>query len=81
MGCGSSVSQVSNYLKDSQFKPLKLLELESDHHLTCAEGRILLLGETKTQRRILEVNLLEGRVKPVSTRTRIPIPKVQYDPL
>ena len=75
------MSQVANSLKDSHFKPLRLLELEQEHKLTCAEGRILLLGETKTQRRILEVSLLEGAVKPVSTRTRIPVPKVHYDPL
>ena len=29
----------------------------------------------------MEISLLEHKVKPVSTRTRIPIPKVQYDPL
>lgn len=55
MGCGSSVAQVSDSIKEGLFKPLRLLEVEREGDAVETEGRVFLFGETRTQRKILEL--------------------------
>jgi hypothetical protein len=72
---------VSDSLKEGAFRPIRLLEIEGDADPNCSDGRIFLFGETKTRRLVLECEPPANSVRPLSTRTRIPSPKLHYDPL
>jgi hypothetical protein len=45
------------------------------------QGKVYLFGETRTQRKILECDLKSNNIKNISTRARIPFPKIHLDPI
>ena len=44
MGCGSTMSQVSDINKEGGFRPLRLLEMNNDSDMNTAQGKIFLFG-------------------------------------
>jgi hypothetical protein len=81
MGCGSSVAQVSDSTKDGLFKPIRLLDAEKESEAAEVEGRLYLFGETRTQRKIVELDLSANLARLISNRVRIPVPRIHYDPI
>jgi hypothetical protein len=81
MGCGSNIAQVAEMGREGGFRPLKLLEMSSESDMSVAHGRMYLFGETRTQRKIIECDFKTSFVKNITTRTRIPIPKIHLDPI
>lgn len=83
MGCGSVTNQTSDSQHHVSFKPYHILQTKPENHinLNYAMGTLYLFGETKTNRKILEMNFNSFVVKTLSNRTRIPKPKIKYNAL
>lgn len=80
MGCGSSVAQVSDSVKEGLFRPIRMLDFEKEGESE-VEGKVYLLGETRTQRKIIELDFLGDASQVLSCRVRIPVPRIHYDPV